>query len=133
MCINMCDMQLMHRQWTLASRALQRQLESSQESTRQIAQNAGVNYYAVRRMRKRGLTRKTENAVKLCNYFKISAHGEVTFAEICGELEDAWDGSEAHSGLLIQLIRSTRNFKVSRNGRATISKGRPKARGGVRK
>jgi hypothetical protein len=129
-------MTLLQNNWERLSRELVEHFSSSTESLQRIARNAGVNYFAVRRI-KNGFSRKTRNVDRLCNYFRINANEEALqpgrFVGIVRELKATWDGSEAHAQLLVELIHTTRKFKVSRTGSDTIGRVPRKSGGRARK
>jgi len=112
-------------------------LSQEKRTLRQISLAAGVDYFAVRRMKRGGLKRRTKNAVRLCIYFGINANVSAThlgsYEAIVGEIKAAWDGSDAHAQLLVELIRSTRNFRVTPAKSDTITRMPRKSAGGMRK
>lgn len=126
----------MQKQWGRLSHELVERFSSSTESLQQIARGAGVNYFAVRRI-KNGFLRKTRNVERLCNYFHINANEEALqpgrLGGIVSELKATWDGSEAHAQLLVDLIRTTGKFKVIRTGSDTIGRVPRKSGGRARK
>jgi hypothetical protein len=130
-------MVLMQTPWARISRDLAAQLAQEKQTLRKISSAAGVDYYAVRRMKRGGLKRRTKNAIRLCSYFGISANIPAArlsnYEAIVGEVKAAWDGSDAHAQLLVELIRSTRNFKVSPAKPDTINRMPRKTAGGARK
>ena len=121
-------MAIVQTQWERLSRCLDERLQSSKLTLREISVKSHVNYYAVRRMKRGGLFRRTKNALRLCSFFGLSAQEqraqEKSLASVVQELKATWDGTEAHSQLLAELIRSTRNFKVTRTESATIDRNR---------
>lgn len=123
--------------WERVARDLAAKLTQSKQTDRQISHESRVDYFAVRRMRRGGLKRRTKNAMRLCSYFAISANTPATrsgnYEAIVSELKASWDGSEAHAQLLLELIRTTRNFKVSQAKSDTIASMPRGPAGGTRK
>ncbi|QWP77209.1 hypothetical protein J5226_02040 [Lysobacter sp. K5869] len=108
-------MQNMQRTWLLADQ-LQAALNSSPLSHRELAERAGVQYYAVRRMRIEGVKNRSRNAVALCNFFGISEGGSIltlSAEDLKKAVQQAWDGSEEQGRLLLELIRSVGQYKVA--------------------
>lgn len=110
-------MQLVQKQWSRIARELSERLDSSRLSLKSLSDKSGADYFAVRRFRKNGVIRRSSNALALCTYFGINANFTEerpgSLDEILAEVRATWDGSEAHALLLIELIRSTRPFKVT--------------------
>lgn len=117
-------MALTQTTWPQIARELSELLDSSKLSYKRLSDQTGVDYFAVRRLKLGGVKRRTANAIALCKYFGINANRvEETpghLDEIVAEIKATWDGSDAHARLLIDLVRTTRRFKVSSNPQATI-------------
>ena len=116
----------MQTPWQRLSRELMESLRSTTKTLQKIAAESRVDYFSVRRMKDKGFIRKTKNVVRLCKYLGINANGDPAkpgdINSIVRELRAAWDGSEPHAQLLVELIRSTRKFKVSRTRSDTIGR-----------
>lgn len=100
--------------WSLAL-PLEKALRASQLSNAQIAGEAKVNYHAVRRMRRDGVRNRSANAVALCKFFRISESdrvGEMSEAVLISAVVNAWDGTEEHGRLILDLIRCAEQHKV---------------------
>lgn len=104
--------------WVLA-RPLEEALQRSSLSNGELAKAAKVNYHAVRRMRRDGVINRSANAVALCKFFCIF---EATPAEAISErslvsaIAEAWDGTEGHGRLILDLIKCVGQYKVVPNG-----------------
>lgn len=110
-------MSIVHISWRRIAGDLANALESSQKTISEISSESGVNYYAVRRMKSGGaLIRSSRNARRLCTYFGVNANSErsTDLDTIVSQVSETWDGSGPHAQLLVELIRSTRNFAVRR-------------------
>lgn len=108
-------MQKMQNPWSLA-RPLEQALLASPLTHSQLAEKAGVKYYAVRRMRLDGVKNRSKNAVALCTFFGISDIGSgavLSKADLESAVADAWDGTEEHGRLILDLIRSVGQYKVT--------------------
>lgn len=107
-------MQNMQRHWRLANR-LQAALEASPLSNRELAEKAGVQYYAVRRMRLCGVRNQSKNAVALCKFFCISEPVDgpkLSTEELAAAVYRAWDGTEEQGRLILELVQSVGQYKV---------------------
>lgn len=108
-------MQNMQKTWPLADQ-LQAALNSSPLSHRALAEQAGVQYYAVRRMRIEGVKNRSRNAIALCNFFGISGASStpnLSTEDLKKAVQQAWDGSEEQGRLILELIRSVGQYKVA--------------------
>jgi hypothetical protein len=108
-------MQNIQRTWPLAGE-LQTALNSSPLSNRELAEQAGVQYYAVRRMRIEGVKNRSRNAIALCNFFGISGAGStpnLSTEDLKKAVQQAWDGSEEQGRLILELIRTVGQYKVA--------------------
>ncbi len=103
----------MQAKWTLA-RPLTQALRDSPLSNGALAEMAGVKYYAVRRMRLCGVKNRSRNADELCKFFGISEHSTTLSREdLETALAGAWDGTEEHGRLLLNLIVCAGQYKVT--------------------
>ena len=127
----------MQKPWERLSRDLAAHFAQEKQTLMQISSASGVDYFAVRRMKRGRLKRRTKNAMRLCTYFGINANVPAvrlgSYETLVGEIKAVWDGSDAHAQLLVELIRTTRNFKVSAAMSDTINRMPRKTPGGARK
>ena len=65
-------MQKVQISWPATRRLLEEALSASTLSHGTLGQRSGADYYAIRRMRRKGVRNCTENALRLCSYFGIS-------------------------------------------------------------
>jgi hypothetical protein len=110
-------MKKVQRLWPDVAKDLNEKLRQCQLNNGALSKASGVNYHAIRRLRKQGVHNQSANAKMLCTYFKIALDSNVKlqtdeFSKLVSELESAWDGSESHAKLLTKLIRSTKSFRV---------------------
>ena len=109
----MQKVQKVKQEWSLAQ-PLEKALRESPLSHVKLAQEAGVKYYAVRRMRLDGVTNRSKNAIALCKYFGISgASPTLSRADLESAVSGAWDGTEEHGRLILNLIRCAGQYKVA--------------------
>lgn len=105
------------RQWPAIAAELYQHLQECSMSDVELSAAAGINYFAIRRLRDNGVKNQTKNAIKLCSFFKISldAEAEVQNGQLealIDEIGSVWDGSEAHAKLLTRLLRATKGLKI---------------------
>jgi hypothetical protein len=110
-------MKKVQRVWPDVAKDLSEHLQRCELNNIELSKASGVNYHAIRRLRKNGVHNQSGNAKKLCIFFNISLdRGEKLqpdeFSKLVSELEAAWDGTEPHAKLLTKLIRSTKSFRV---------------------
>lgn len=107
-------MQNLQTSWPLAAR-LEEALRASPLSHRELALQAGVQYYAVRRMRLDGVRNRSRNAVALCNFFGISdeARAGLTRTDLVEAVHQAWDGTDEQGQLILSLVRAAGQYKVT--------------------
>ena len=103
--------------WADVSRRLNEKLRLSKLDNSALSGASNVDYYAIRRFRLNGVHNKSESAKLLCTYFQIPYESIAKvqpdeLSKLVSELKAVWDGSEPHAKLLINLIRSTKSFKV---------------------
>lgn len=107
-------MQTVQNGWPLASR-LEAALIASELSHRELAEKAGVKYYAVRRMRLVGVRNRSRNAIALCNFFCISEPDDgprLSAEDLKSAVQQAWDGTEEQGRLILELVRSVGQYRV---------------------
>jgi hypothetical protein len=106
-------MQKVQNPWPLA-RPLEKALRDSPLSHVKLAEKAGVKYYAVRRMRLDGVTNRSKNAIALCKFFGISESAPtLSRADLESAVAGAWDGTEEHGRLILNLISCAEQYKVA--------------------
>lgn len=103
----------MQTSWPLAAR-LQAALLASPLSHRELAQQAGVKYYAVRRMRLDGVKNRGRNAEALCKFFGISEQkaANVSARGLQQAVKQTWDGTQEQGRLILDLIQSVGLYQV---------------------
>lgn len=114
-------MQKVQNRWPLADQ-LQASLRDSPLSHRELAERAGVQYYAVRRMRLGRVKNRSRNAIALCKFFGISEPGAglaLSTEDLKAAVQRAWDGTEEQGRLILDLIRSVGQYKVAPKPRGT--------------
>ena len=108
-------MQKVQNRWSLADQ-LQASLRDSPLSHRELAERAGVKYYAVRRMRLGRVKNRSRNAIALCKFFGISepdAGLALSTEDLKAAVQRVWDGTEEQGRLILDLIRSVGQYKVA--------------------
>ena len=110
-------MKKVQKNWVEISTELSQSLHDCALSNPLLSKASRVNYFAIRRYRKDGAKSQTENALKLCKYFKINIYiykklQKNDLAKLMAEIESVWDGTESHAQLLSRLIRSTKSFRI---------------------
>jgi hypothetical protein len=101
--------------WSLAPQ-LMAALKGSRLTHKQLAIQAGVQYYAVRRMRLDGVRNRSANALALCKFFGISepaVEPALSAADLTAAVRQAWDGTEDQGRLILDLVRCVGQFKVA--------------------
>lgn len=104
----------LQRGWPLA-RPLEAALRASPLTHQQLADAAGVKYYAVRRMRLDGVKNRSRNGVALCNFFGISEPGsapDISESDLTSAIAGIWDGTPQHGRMLLELIHCVGQYKV---------------------
>lgn len=89
-------------------------LRASPLTTSQLAKETGVDYHAVYRMRRDGVTYRGKNALALCKFFKIGEEvATVSVSDLTAAVVYAWDGTPEHGRLLIELMRCAERFRIT--------------------
>lgn len=110
-------MEKVQKTWSVIRNELNEKLLSFDQDYRDLSKAAGISYYAARRFKINGAKNQTGTAIKLCVFFGISQEKTAklqsfSLNELIARLTDAWDGSESHAELLVNLIESTKSFKI---------------------
>jgi len=91
-----------------------REKEMTPNSLKELAE---IDYYAARRMLLDGISSQTANAMKVCiklGLVKDNAKVQTfSLADVQQALNDCWSGEAAQADLLIKMIKSTSNLKIS--------------------
>jgi len=92
-------------------------LKACKTPDRELSRLTGANYFAIRRMRDKGVGSQTKNAKLLCKFFAISGKDEVgsrtELPDLHRIIDTTWDGTPSHAKLIASLIRSTAPFEIS--------------------
>lgn len=108
-------MQKSQKRWPLAEQ-LRAALLDCTLSHRELAEKAGVQYYAVRRMRLDGVRNRSQNAITLCKYFgipELESGATLSVEDLKAAVQQAWDGTADQGQLILDLIRSVGQYKVT--------------------
>lgn len=85
----------------------------------QLADGAQISYHAARRyLISRQAKQFNDSAKALCVFFGIETDKTVKLQtspleRMSQTIHDVWDGSEPHAELIVELIKSTKPFKVN--------------------
>lgn len=75
-----------------------------------------IDYFALRRFKMGTLKKVTTNVRDICKYFKINvddyANSEFTIIQLHKVLKEVWDGTPGHAELIINLLESTKAFRI---------------------
>jgi hypothetical protein len=112
-------MQILQRNRDEIMADLNRCLGSCNLSFQQLAEGSRLSYHAARRyLTSRYAKNYNDSAKALCLFFGVAT--EETAKLQTGPLEwmtqtihEVWDGSEPHARLIVELIKSTKSFKVN--------------------
>ena len=111
-------MQKLQRNWCEIASDLNRCLQSCSLDYRQLSEGSGISYHASRRYLLSGHAKNdNKNARALCRFFGVSVEKTAILqnepmARITQKIQEVWDGSEPHAELIVELIRSTKAFKI---------------------
>lgn len=108
----------MQTSWLSTAEQLTQAVRASPLRLQQLAEAAQADYHAVRRIKLNGAVKQGKNARALCKYFKI---GDATPAPPVAITETvltqaalgAWDGTEAHGVLILELLKCAERFRRS--------------------
>lgn len=107
-------MQKLQSRWPIAHQ-LQAALEDSPLTHKELADKAGIKYYAVRRMRLDGIKNRSRNAIALCKFFGISESvpgATLSTEDLKAAVQRAWDGTEEQGRLILDLIQCVGQYRV---------------------
>lgn len=103
--------------WTSIAAELTRRLRADTRSHKVLSVQTGIDYYAIRRMRKAGVFSRTNNALALCIFFCISDEnqdaGRDDLQELIAAVSAVWDGSAGHARLIRALLEAVKGFRVT--------------------
>lgn len=111
-------MKKLQRNWCEIAGDLNRCLQGCSLDYRQLSKGAGISYHASRRYLLSGHVKNdNKNARALCRYFGVALEKTANvqnepMARITQVIQEVWDGSEPHAELIVELIRSTKAFKI---------------------
>jgi hypothetical protein len=101
---------------------LNRYLASCNLSYRQLSEASGLSYDAARRyLVSRKAKDYSDNAKALCVFFGIQTDKTANLQtapleRMTQAIHEVWDGSEPHAELIVELIKSTKSFKIDERG-----------------
>lgn len=104
--------------WSQTARAIEEAIKSSGLDDSALAKASGADYFAVRRMRLRGIKSRSKNAKKLCVFFSLdethtAQRPEMAESESLQRLIHAtWDGTAAHRRLLEEMLAVASRYRV---------------------
>lgn len=112
-------MQTTQDDWPQLARALERAVKSSAMSNSELAKASGADYFAIRRMRTKGVVNRSKNAKALCKFLGLSVgSGPMRGTTDSGgtlleqRVREAWDGTPAHRQFLEDLLALASQYKV---------------------
>ena len=110
-------MQNVKYRWSEISSLLQAKIGSCGLSHMQLKNAVNIDYHAIHRFAKRGIKNSSTNAIILCEHFKIDINKYANMqiidkSDIERTIEDVWDGTPSHADLIIELIKSTKKFRI---------------------
>lgn len=113
-------MKKVQRPWGDVVADLNVALKECDLSLHDLSALSGCNYFALWRYKHKGVSSRTKAAIGLCSFFKVSTEYFVKLQNnpidtVIGAVQEAWDGSPAHAELMARLIRSTKEFSVTRS------------------
>lgn len=111
----------MQTSWLSIAEHLTQAVRASPLSLRQLADEAQADYHAVRRIKLNGAVKQGKNARALCKYFKIgedelATPAAITETAVTQAALSAWDGTEAHGELILELLKCAERFRRSNLG-----------------
>lgn len=116
-------MQKLQRNWGEVANDLNRCLQGCSLTSKQLSEGAGVSYHAARRYLLSGHA-KNDNATAraLCLFFGVPTEKTAnlqsgSIERITQVISEVWDGSAPHADLIVELIRTTKSFKIDDRGR----------------
>lgn len=113
-------MQEMQRSWADISGDLRRCLDACKLSYKELSAVSGVSYDAARRyLLKERIRNRTSSAEALCRFFQVPFVKSANLrcdpmARMTSALHDIWDGSEPHAEFIVELIKTTRSYKIAK-------------------
>lgn len=116
-------MQEVQRNWADISGDLRRCLDACKLSYKELSAVSGVSYDAARRyILKERIKNRTSSAEALCRFFQVPLVESAILqsdpmAKMTSALRDIWDGSEPHAEFIVELIKTTRSYKIAKAGR----------------
>lgn len=111
-------MQKLQRDWADVSGDLNRCLASCNLGYQQLADGAGLSYDAARRyLISRRAKNNNASAKALCVFFGVPTEKTAKpqtdpLERMAQAIHEVWDGSEPHAELIVELIRTTKPFKI---------------------
>lgn len=98
---------------------LNRCLVSCNLNFQQLAEGAKLSYHAARRyLTSRQAKNYNDSAKALCLFFGVQTEKTAKLQTepwewMAQTIHEVWDGSEPHAELIVELIKSTKSFKVN--------------------
>lgn len=98
---------------------LNRCLSSCNLSYQQLSEGAKLSYHAARRyLTSRQAKNYNDSAKALCLFFGVKTNKTAKLQTeplewMTKMIHEVWDGSEPHAELIVELIKSTKSFKVN--------------------
>ena len=98
------------------SEKIKEEIEGCEYELNELSRITKVDYFALRRFKIGTLKKVTTNVRNICKYFKINlddyANSEFTIMQLQKVLKEVWDGSPGHADLIINLLKSTKAFRI---------------------
>lgn len=85
----------------------------------QLSIASGVSYDAIHRFAFKSIRNYSDNAFNLCKYLdidlsKYSNMQNIDKLDIDKTIDEVWDGSVNHAELIIELIKSTKKYRIEK-------------------
>lgn len=113
-------MEEVQRSWGDISGDLRRCLDACKLSYKELSAVSGVSYDAARRyLLKERIRNRTSSAEALCRFFKVPLVESANLqsdpmAKMTSALRDIWDGSDPHAEFIVELIKTTKSYKIAK-------------------
>lgn len=113
-------MQEVQRNWADISDDLRRCLDTCELSNGELSAASGVSYDAARRyLLPKQIKNRNATTEALCKFFQVQVVESANMqsdpmAKMTSALRDIWDGSEPHAEFIVELIKTTRSYKIAK-------------------
>lgn len=109
---------ILQKSWLEIKPELEHALKSYAGTAKKLSISAEIDYFSARRYLISPPENQTKNALKLCSYFNIEINLQnKTLETLLNAAYDAWDGTDEHAKVLIDLIgwsKSLNQFRQSK-------------------